>query len=1028
MTHQDKGLAAVVERGLRSNHRGFRDQFAAGNLAEALSLLGLEVPAGGAAGAFWRDVAEALTGFGCDALAVPAYEQALGRLEGEDLAVATAGYGLCLMTAGNAAQGEVACGQARGKAPHLPVTHIALGRARLVRGKVEGAETVIRHALKLAPGEPAALAALSAVMARRGQTADALRLIDEALAVRPGHPRFRLQKARILAATGDWPAAEREARQVAASWPWSGGAQRIVAQAALMRGDAAAAIPPAAQAAALSPEDPEAFALWSEALRLTGQAGQAAQSARRGLQRHGNAARLHAALGMALMAAGAPADAATALREASRLAPSDQVLAGNLLAALAAAGDNGEAAERGQALLARDDLLPAVAHEARLLLGRVLLSQGRAAEARDVLAPLVEGAERTDLEVALLYARAMRHAGERAKALAVLRRILSVQPGNAAAASEVAGLASAVRDWEAAEAVLRRALEANPGSADMCGLLGEVLRRSGRAAEALTWYLKAHQLMPQDWRHKRACGEALTVVHASEARVELESLTSRALAEAWARPKDLAPMAVSLLQRSPKTAWIFEPAHEPQPDDLHAAAGVTLLQRLLRATPVPDWAFERAMVRLRQHLLGRAMQGGAAFAEHWLPLAACLADYCWLTDYALEESAEESSQLEALGQALADAVAAGRQPPAVQVALAAAYRNLGRLPQGERLLAADWPDCMLPLLRRHLADPPRERQLAAEIPALFEIADPVSRQVMAHYDRAPYPRWSAVPVPPPAARQQRDAPQPLQAVLRSRFPLLPAALWPAPGAGEILDAGCGTGQLTLELAATYAHTSYTAMDLSRRALAYAQRKCAEAGVDGIRFLQGDILQLAGTELRFDLVNAIGLLHHLADPMAGWRALTGATRPGGVQRIGLYSRLGRTPVATARRVLADLVPAQPDDAALRAARPRLVEAVDAETRAVITRAPDFFALGTLRDMLLHVQEHVFDLTAVATMLSVQELDFLGFDLPDPSLYAAYAAFAPHDPQMRDLESWARFEAENPSTFRGMYVFWARKRDG
>ena len=69
--------------------------------------------------------------------------------------------------------------------------------------------------------------------------------------------------------------------------------------------------------------------------------------------------------------------------------------------------------------------------------------------------PLVEGAERTDLEVALLYARAMRHAGERAKALAVLRRILSVQPGNAAAASEVAGLASAVRDWEAAEAVLR---------------------------------------------------------------------------------------------------------------------------------------------------------------------------------------------------------------------------------------------------------------------------------------------------------------------------------------------------------------------------------------------------------------------------------------------------------------------------------------------------------------------------------------------------------------------------------------------
>lgn len=1023
-------MASIVERGLRSNHRGFREQLSAGQLPEAVALLGLNVPAGADRGPFWRALGDALTEFGCDALAVPVYEQSIQALSGVEKAKAIAAYGLCLVAAGRAAQGEMACGQARGNAPHLPEVHVALGRARLAAGKIDGAERLIRHALKLSSGEPTALAALAAVMARRGDMTEALRLLDEALAARPGYPRMLLQKARLLANAGDWVAAERQARQVASAWPWSGAAQRIIAQAALLRGDAAAAIPPAAQAAALAPEDPEVFALWSEALRLAGQASQAAQSARRGLQRHPEAARLHAALGMALMTGGQAGEAAEALRQAVRLAPADQLLAGNLLATLAASGALEESVALARSLLARPDLAPAVMQQARRLLGRALLQLGRGGEARDALAPLLDGAAGTDPEIALLHARALRHSGERSGALAALRRILAERPGDAGAAAEVAALASSVRDWPAAEAVLRRALDADPANAELCGLLGETLRRSGHNAEALSWFLKAHRQMPQDWRHKRACGEVLSLVQASETQVELESLTSRALAEAWARPKDLAPMAVSLLRQSPKSAWLFAADHRPQAGDLHGLAGLSLLQRLLRATPVPDWSFEQAMRRLRRILLDAALGrgadgGGLAFDMHWLPLACCVADYCWLTDYALAENGEEAAIVEALGQALAQAVAGGVQPAAVQVVMAAAYRNLGRLPQAERLLSASWPEAMLPLLRRHLSDPPKERKLAAEIPSLGDIADPVSRQVMAHYDRAPYPRWSAVPVPPAIVRQDPSTAQSLLGVLRARFPLLPADLWPPAGAAEILDAGCGTGQLTLEMAASYACSGFTAMDLSRRALAYAARKCGEAGVDGIRFVQGDVMQLPATGWSFDLVNALGLLHHLADPAAGWRALTSVTRPGGLQRIGLYSRQGRIAVAAARGVLADLVAGDPDDAALRALRPQLVSTVDAATREALTRAPDFYALGTLRDMLFHVREHVFDLSGIAALLESQGLDFLGFDLPNPGLYAAYADFAPDDPQMRDLDSWARFEDANPETFRGMYIFWVRK---
>jgi hypothetical protein len=55
-----------------------------------------------------------------------------------------------------------------------------------------------------------------------------------------------------------------------------------------------------------------------------------------------------------------------------------------------------------------------------------------------------------------------------------------------------------------------------------------------------------------------------------------------------------------------------------------------------------------------------------------------------------------------------------------------------------------------------------------------------------------------------------------------------------------------------------------------------------------------------------------------------------------------------------------------------------------------------------------------------------LRFIGFDV---SLIAAvkqrYRELFPDDPQMTDLSAWARFEAQNPTIFAGMYTFWCQK---
>jgi len=94
----------------------------------------------------------------------------------------------------------------------------------------------------------------------------------------------------------------------------------------------------------------------------------------------------------------------------------------------------------------------------------------------------------------------------------------------------------------------------------------------------------------------------------------------------------------------------------------------------------------------------------------------------------------------------------------------------------------------------------------------------------------------------------------------------------AGGAPDILIAGCGTGQQSIDAAQRFREARVLAVDLSLSSLAYARRKALELGLDGIAHAQADILELGklGPQLRPD--RSGGVLHHMADPFAGWEAL------------------------------------------------------------------------------------------------------------------------------------------------------------
>ena len=120
---------------------------------------------------------------------------------------------------------------------------------------------------------------------------------------------------------------------------------------------------------------------------------------------------------------------------------------------------------------------------------------------------------------------------------------------------------------------------------------------------------------------------------------------------------------------------------------------------------------------------------------------------------------------------------------------------------------------------------------------------------------------------------------------------------------------------------------------------------------------------------FDIVECVGVLHHMRDPEAGLRVLADLLKPGGLIKLGLYSETARAQLASSRRKAGHLG-AEPTDSQIREYRRRLLDAGGEELEALCEWS-DFFNLSEWRDLIFHVQEHQFSLSQIDRLLDAAE---------------------------------------------------------
>lgn len=207
---------------------------------------------------------------------------------------------------------------------------------------------------------------------------------------------------------------------------------------------------------------------------------------------------------------------------------------------------------------------------------------------------------------------------------------------------------------------------------------------------------------------------------------------------------------------------------------------------------------------------------------------------------------------------------------------------------------------------------------------------------------------------------------------------------------RILDAGCGTGVGTEYLILLNPQAEVVGIDLSEKALEIAQQRCQKSGVAAnhqapISFHHLNLEEAHQLSGEFDLINCVGVLHHLPDPIAGIKALAQKLAPGGIFHIFVYAELGRWEIQLMQKAIALLQGERKGDYKDGVFVGRQLFAHLPENNRIVKREKERWSLENHRDesfadMYVHPQETDYNIDTLFELIEASGLEFLGFSNP------------------------------------------------
>ena len=435
-----------------------------------------------------------------------------------------------------------------------------------------------------------------------------------------------------------------------------------------------------------------------------------------------------------------------------------------------------------------------------------------------------------------------------------------------------------------------------------------------------------------------------------------------------------------------------------------------LLLKMMNICPIPSIEIENLLTKIRLKILKSINK--LARNNQILKFQSSLALQCYINEFIYHESPVESEEIKKLEYIIKKQLYNGKQPEEKLILCLASYRILRDYSWINLLISTENIE---KIIKVHVNENKIENYEKSKIKNSSELANEVSRKVQTQYESNPYPRWiyMNVPLSPYTIHNFLEKKQlnPIDdKILETENP-------------KILIAGCGTGRQAIAAATKYKNCTVFAIDLSLPSLAYAKRKTMDLNIRNITYIQADILELKDLKIKFDLIECTGVLHHMEDPITGWKTLYQCLNNGGLMRIGLYSKYARKHISEVRKSIGEKYQ-KTNQQDIRSFRKNLIKHCSQDHKKIFESTDDFYSTSTFRDLLLHVQEHQFTIPKIQKALKQLLLNFCGFELTQQIIEDFYSD-GNHKVDLYNLAKWNLFEKKNPYTFAGMYLFWCQK---
>lgn len=226
---------------------------------------------------------------------------------------------------------------------------------------------------------------------------------------------------------------------------------------------------------------------------------------------------------------------------------------------------------------------------------------------------------------------------------------------------------------------------------------------------------------------------------------------------------------------------------------------------------------------------------------------------------------------------------------------------------------------------------------------------------------------------------------------------------------DVLVAGCGTNLAPI-FAATMPRARVVGIDISGSSLELSRALAEREGLTNVEHHQLALEDVAELSRGFDFIACTGVLHHLADPVAGLSALGSVLRDDGAMQIMVYARYGRHGIYMLQE-LCDLLGLRIDEVDAARAQQLLANLPDDHPfRRVYPRGGPPISLEEVMDMVLNPRDVSYRVADVRALVEGAGLGFhrwLGNAEYRPESTSLIAAGL--GPRAEQLDPWTRAAA-------------------